>query len=267
MTGSEVAEREQGGELAQLSPEEASLVAEAQSAIDVTKLKVPGVKLANELTQEVKDGLVEEGEWVNSVTGESYGEEFDFIVAALYNGRFYSDKDGRAFVATGDTAPSNWPEEYAGKKFADIPDAEEQWKAAVNAEKKEWGSGPPISNTHNFIGYINGETAMPVRLSLQRSSVPAADKMKTVIALARAPWDKVFTLKAVQASSGRYTYFKADSRVAGVPEPELRQKAVDLAVAYRDNNVELTGDAEAESKPKPKGSGGKSGGLGLGDDD
>lgn len=266
MTGSEVAEAEKGGELEQLSPEEAELVAEAHAAIDVTKLKVPGVKLANELTQEVKDGLVEEGEWVNSVTGEVYGESFEFIVAAIYNGRFFSDDDGRGYPATGDVAPDTWPEEYAGKNFADIPDAEEQWKAAVNANEKEWGKGPPISNTHNFIGYINGQTAMPVRLSLQRSSVPAASKMKTIIALARAPWDKVFILKSVGASSGRYTYFKADARVGGVPDPELREAAVKLAVAYRDNAVELTGEAEGGSeKRKPKGTEGKSGGLGLGD--
>jgi hypothetical protein len=89
--------------------------------------------------------------------------------------------------------------------------------------------------------------------------------MKTIIALARAPWDKVFILKSVAASSGRYTYFKADARVGGVPDPELRQAAVKLAVAYRDNAVELTGDAESGEKAKPKGTGGKSGGLGLGD--
>ena len=143
MTGSEL-EQQQGGEVA-LSADEQSLVEGIKERIDRSELVLPAIKLTQSLTQEVQDGDVSPGVYINSLTKHEDGDDVPFVVCGIYKGRFYSDDTG-TYVARGDVAPDNWPEEYRGQQFTDIPDAEEQWKAQANAGG-EWGSGPPIHSS------------------------------------------------------------------------------------------------------------------------
>lgn len=250
-------EQRDRGELEPLTPEEQVLVDAARSQIDRSKLVLPALKLTQSLTGEVQEGNAEPGEFINSLTGENYGSEVELVVAALFDGRFYSS-DGSNYAAQGDVAPDNWPEEYAGKPFADIPDAEEQWKAATNANEHPWGKGPPISTTHNFVGLVVGsESTLPVRLSLMRAANPSAFKLQTLIYAARAPWDRTFILKAKrEVNASNQAYFIPDVSQGGVTDPELRQAAVNLAqefaTAKAAGEVELAGDeATGGGKAKP----------------
>lgn len=259
MTGSEVAEQEQVGELVQISPEEQALIDASKSEIDSTKLLLPALKLTQSLTQEVQDGDVEKGHIINSLTGEDYGESVEVVISAYFPGFFYSDREtGKSYVAQGDVAPDNWPEEYAGQAFADLPDGEEQWKAAVNAKEHDWGNGPPISTTHNFVGYVvteDGAVDLPVRISLMRTGKKAADKLKTLLWSARAFWDRTFVLKVVSKVSNDRPYYVYDVAQGSTTPAGLRQEAIKLATSYQkakaDGEIDLAGDEPDAPKAKP----------------
>lgn len=242
-------------QLPALAPDEQALIDSAKGNIDRSKLVLPALKLTQSRTKEVESGDAVQGHFINSLTGEDYGDEVEIVVSALFDGRFYSDGKGGNYPAQGDVAPDTWPDEYAGQHFADIPDAEEQWKADVNAGDHPWGKGPPISTTHNFVGYVVGETQLPVRLSLMRTSNPAAAKLQTLIFAARAPWDRTFVLKAGRsANAAGQGYFTVEVAQGGVTQPELRQAAVELAQSYNraiaSGDVELSGDESEAGKPK-----------------
>jgi hypothetical protein len=260
MTGDELEQSQKSGELAELSADEQALVEGITGKIDRSELVLPAIKLTHSLTREVQDGDVQAGLYINSLTKEVYGDDVPFVVCGFYKGRFYSDTDGNVFVARGDVAPSNWPEEYAGKPFADIPDAEERWKIRAN-EGGEWGSGPPIATTHNFVGFVPGaESDLPLRLSLMRSSKPAADKLKTLVVSLRAPWDRVFQLRVRKGlNKQQQPYYATDIASGGTISPEDRQKAVELATdirrAERAGTIQEVGDEEVKAgrgKPKEK---------------
>lgn len=251
-------------ELAEVSAEEQALADAVKGGIDRSKLKLPALKLTQALTKEVESGDAKAGEFLNSLTGESYGESAEIVIASVFNGRFFSE-DGKNYAAQGDVAPDNWPEEYAGKSFADIPDAEEQWKLAVNENEHPWGSGPPIATTYNFVGYVVGHEELPVRLSLMRAATPAASKINTLLAAARAPWDRGIVVRAVRdVGKGDKPYYNYEISQGEITTPELRQKTVELAqqllAAVAKGDVELTGDESGGGKKKPAE---KAGGLGV----
>jgi hypothetical protein len=251
--GNDLEPQDKPGDLAALSAEEQELVSGIKGRVEKADLVLPAIKLTHSLTREVEDGDASPGVYINSLTKKDYGDDVPFVVCGIYKGRFFSDERG-TFVARGDTAPDNWPEEYAGKPFADIPDAEEQWKIQANSEGGVWGQGPPISTTHNFVGFVVGDDSdLPLRLSLMRSSEPAAKRLKTLVVSLRAPWDRAFQLRVKRGLSKEQKPYYATDVAAGAPlSQEDRQKAVKLATEFRNAEqsgaIEETGD-EPEAKP------------------
>lgn len=256
--GTEVAETTGGTDLAELEAQESALAAGIKSKIDRDDMILPQVRLSNALSQAVAEGDAKAGDFINTLTGENYGKSFSLVIVDYFKGRFFSpEDDDRTYVAIGDVAPNNWPDEYAGKAFADLPDAEEQFKAAANDPEnpQQWGDGPPIRTTYNYVGFVAAEDAseIPVRLSLQRTSVPTARKINTLIDVARTPWDKVFEVRAVEQSNAKnQKYFAADVKLGPATTPEQRSKAVQLATSLQKANIQLHGDAPDDGED-PKG--------------
>lgn len=157
--------------------------------------------------------------------------------------------------------------EWVGQPFSEYPEAEEQFKAAVNAKTREWGKGPQVSTTHNFTGYAivpgldpeDEEIMLPCRLSLKRTDVPAARKMiqlKKMLRL-RAFWDTTFDLTTSVKTSGRHESYIINVKQGRQTTDEERQLAVELAqsvVAQRvtDNSeqVEAADTASADATPE-----------------
>lgn len=271
MASTEIEKPDAAGELAPLSAEEQALVDATKAKVSADRLILPAVKLTQGLTKEVAEGEVSQGHFFNALTKQDYGDSIELVVCGLFTGRFYSDEDNKAFAARGDVAPSNWPEEYANQRFVELDDAEERFKELVNEGKREWGSGPPISTTYNFVGLIVGdENPLPVRVSMMRGNTPAAAKIETLIKVARAPWDKVFTLTAAKRTSQKgQTFFGIEVGQGGPTPPEVRQAAVriatDFANAEAAGQVELAGDESEDGgkAARKKAAAKKDGGLGL----
>lgn len=245
---------------AELEKQDAELSQQALGNIDRTSLKLPMIVITQQLTAEVTDREIESGRWLNKVTGEDFGEDIEFVPAYYYKGRFYSPKDEeRTYNADGPVAPDNWPDEFAGKNFADIPQAEEQHKAQANAEGGEWGSGPAIQTTHNFIGYLTQYPGIPVRISLKSTSSSAAEKINNIALFAGSYWSNVFNLSvAGRRNKKDQPYFVCTVRKGDQTDNDQRALAREIAYHAGHSRYELDGDAAAveadapAAKPKPE---------------
>lgn len=274
-------------ELAVRENETALVVSEAELAAlqqqqedeidDVGLFQTPILKIGQPLTKEVQAEEAEAGEFINTLTGDVLGNKVEFVVADYQRGRFAADRDsGRVYTAYGDTIPPTWSDlvgdSFVGTPFAEYPDAEETYKQRVNAKEIEWGKGPLVSTTHNFTGLVitpkvdesgeeTGENEIcPVRLSLQRSNMPAVRKILTLKKASlrgRSFWDKVFDLSTEKKPFDRGTAFVLTARLGRDSTPEERQEAVQLFMAVRQgrvvDNAEQAERAAAPVEPDAKG--------------
>lgn len=249
-------------EVATQTPEELALIQQQEDEFDSDLFQTPILKIGQPLTREVQNEQAEAGEFINTLTGEGLGDKVSFIVSYYQKGRFATN-DGRAFVAFGDTIPEAWSDlvgdEFVGTPFSEYPDAEEQFKAAVNRKEREWGKGPVVSTTHNFTGLaivepIEGEDGepelQPVRLSLQRTNMPAVRKLLTLkrAMLRNRPfYDLVFDLSTYKQQFDRGSAFLLNVKAGRKTTEDERREALELATAVAAGRV--TDNAEAAEAP------------------
>jgi hypothetical protein len=224
-----------------------ALAEEIKAGIDDSRLVTPGLKLTQALTREVAEGDAEAGHFINGLTGEDFGDSIEFVVAATQLGWFLPEKfspTDRSFSCYGtDVAPANWPEEYAGRPFSEIPDSEESFRLLVQANELEWGSGPKISRVHSFLGLVN-DSPVPVRWSLMRTGARAAGKLETLIKFGRMPWDTIYEVTATrQQNAAKQTYYEPSIKQVGPTDAERQHRAVLVALAFRGGSIEDIGES------------------------
>lgn len=221
----------------------------SRGELEQEELVLPIVQLTQQLSNAVTEGEVESGHYYNALTGDDYGESIDFVPVHYFKGRFL-EQDGQTFVAQGAVAPENWPEEYRGQAFQDIPDAEETFKSDVNNNLRDWGSGPPIRTTYNYVGFRPDEPDVPIRLSLMRTSAPAAKKINTLLRFEKQNWDRVIELKAEEKSKQGRPYHVHAIKRGRVTTPEEKQQAIEFAQAIlAAGGGRLAGDEAQSDKP------------------
>lgn len=232
---------------AALAAEEEALVAANQSEVDSSDFTVPILKLAQPLTGEVTSGDARPGQYVLGLTGETFDGPFEFVVAGKGRGRFRPGRDGERTLVAYDTNTVPWKDDpFYGKPFSEHPDAEEQYKARVDAGDQEWGKGPSIQTTFNYTGYIIG-SEVPVRISLRRTSAPAARKWNTLLdaVLRGRYWDKVFTVSSELQKNEKGTYYVATVSIGRPATAEEKTAAIGLATALRNQRVVTVGEEDA----------------------
>lgn len=229
------------------------------------RYRVPILKICQSLTREVKSGDAEAGEFLNTLTGESYGTEVDFIVGYYQPGRAASDTSGKYYVAIEqDLIPESWAplvgEEFVGTRFDEHPDAEEVFKRDVNAKVKPWGKGPVISTTYNYTGLVvvpglegsdEEDSLMPARVSFKRTSKAAHDKLRMLkesLLRNRPYWDAVFTLSTQEKTFGNNEAFIVNVKKARDTTVEEKTFAFEVAQAV------VTGRTEDNSTEAEAGS-------------
>ncbi len=258
-TGTEVATRNQ---------DELDLIKAQQAELEDIPFRVPILKIGQYSTREVKAGDAEAGEFINTLTGQGLGDKVDFIVAYCNKGRFASQpKTNRAFTSFDKIIPESWAdfvgEEFVGTPFSEHPDAEERYKERANAKEIEWGSGPPISTTHNYTGFVIADVEegsddepeySPVRLSLKRGDRPAIRKFTDVQRhLRNRPfYDIVFTLTtyAKTWADDRETYL-LNPKMGRKTTAEEKQMALQLAKDVHRGLVLADDDALVEAPAEP----------------
>lgn len=251
-------EKTQDAEVAVMSPEEEALVAANQADVDASEFVIPILKLAQPLTDEVTAGDAKAGDFVLGLTGDTYSPPVEFIVAGKGRGRFRPGRDGQRTLTAYDTPTVPWKEDpFFGQPFAEHPDAEEQFRAKVDAGDIEWGSGPPIQTTFNYTGYIVGSD-VPVRLSLRRTSAPAARKWNTLLdaVLHGRYWDKTFILGSEQQKNQGGVYYIVTTQLGRQTTADEKSQAIRLAMALRSQSVTTVGDENDAPTKEPDSNGG-----------
>lgn len=259
-------------ELVVSEAEEQALAQNVKAKVDRKNLVLPLVKIGNGTTGEVKAGKGSPGDLINSVTGKNYGTSVDFIIADNFQGHFLR-YESKAYVAQGPVAPDNWPPQYAGQAFVSLDDSEDNFAARANDpnDDQQWGSGPPINNTYNYVGYIVDEDfeaaaaenrLLPVRFSLMRGSTQAARVIDTLLTVWPTPWDRKVKISTISKASPEGPYFVAEAAEGDKVTTVERATAINLAQQIQNSKakVELVGDDEADAKAAPPEQGD---GLGL----
>lgn len=262
MTKTDVAvvDEEQALALAESEAAAAEIAAAQDEEYGDDTMSTPILKVGQALTREVQEGDATAGEFINTLTNEGLGDKVQFIVSFYNKGRFASDKKtDRAYVSFDSTIPANWEPlvgaEFVGTAFAEYPEAEETFKAAVNSNEREWGHGPLVSTTHNFTGYVlaDGEEEeidyQPVRLSLKRTDVPAARKINTIHRMSRnkPTWDVVLGLSTTKKEFGKNAAFvinPSDVKIVRKTTVEEKTLGSQLALAVAGGRTRTTGDIE-----------------------
>lgn len=240
---------EQGADLATVGQDLSDSI---KANIDKRNLILPILKLGNQLTAEVKAHKAESGDFINSLTGQNYGRELELVLAGYFEGRFWKDPSTKqTYVSQSEVIPATWPHPDAGKPFAESLESEERWRERVNAGEIKWEGGPPISTTHNFIGFVVGEDeSAPVRLSLMRTSVKAAKTILSLISFEKQVWDRTLRIFSTETSGAEGPYFVASASRGDVTTGEQRQAAVELATGIRNaqatSSIEYHGDGDDE---------------------
>lgn len=231
------------------------------------RVELPRLGLIGGLTKGKKDlkhvdgTLGQDGEYYNNLTGEVFGPEVEFLVVAHFRGRFYSDEILGSFRATEAIVPNHWPERFRGKAFVDLPESEEGLNRLIDEGKAEWRSGPPISTTYNYVGFVLDPAPQlgdfPVELSLMRSNVPAHRALKRLMTPMRQYHDRSVRLatetKDAPGKKGGEFYVVSVGRYVQETSPENRARAVDLAQKLATLGYTSVGDeTEAEGTPATK---------------
>lgn len=244
---------EENTDLVEISAEEQALIAANQAEVDASEFVIPILKLAQPLTDEVSAGKARPGEYVLPLTGQSFEGPVEVVISGKGKGRFKPGGKGQRTLVAYDTAtvPETWGDDpFVGQPFAEHPDAEEQYKAAVDRKERQWESGPPIQTTFNYTGYIVGED-VPIRLSLRRTSAPTARKWNTLLdaVLNGRFWDKVFVLDSEQQKNDQGAFYVATVELGRAATAEEKQKAIKLAVALRNQQVRTVGEEASDDAP------------------
>lgn len=243
-----------------LSPaEEQALAAQATAGLEDEGLTLPMLKLTQQMSAEVANDQVDSGHYVNSLTGADYGDSANLVIAfGPVKGRFLSiRRTGDVYVAVGDVVPSNWPDKYAGQRFDELPDAEETFRERVNnGDVEEWGSGPPIQTTRNYIGYLIEDPDLPVRLSLKSTGSQAAQKINSLLRWTlKAPWHNAITLGAARKTDAQdNVYYVPTASLGEETDADQRQRAIQLANLVGQNleSLRLVGEDADRPAPAPK---------------
>ena len=257
----------------------AALRATQEEEFDSGDFAVPILKIGQPLTKEVQDdnSPAEAGDFINTLTGASLGKSVEFIIAYYQRGRFAVDrKTDRTYVAFSDIIPEAWAdyvgESFVGTRFDEYPDAEERYKERVNNKEIEWGKGPEVSTTHNYTGLavvqlrdeedqlLEDEYELqPVRLSLQRTNMPAVRKINSLRQMSlRAPkmfWDRVFEFRTEKKAFAKGAAHLLVPSLGRATTAEEKEAATELALAVAAGRVSdnSTGAVDAPVEPDAKG--------------
>jgi hypothetical protein len=257
----------------------AALAAQQEEEFDDT-FQVPILKLGQALTKEVQndDHPAQQGDWINTLTGETYGRQIDFIVCYYQQGRAAADRDtNKYYVAFGDTIPEAWAplvgESFVGTRFDEYPDAEEKYKERVNNDEIPWGKGPKVSTTHNFTGLVLAPVRdeddqliedefelAPVRVAFSRSQVPAARKINQLKRMnLRSPkmfWDRLFTISTEKKEFNSGPSYIPVPTLGRPTKADEKEAAQELALAVAAGRVTDNAEVAEDVPTKPESRGG-----------
>lgn len=239
----ELATTDDAQALAELEQQEAALAAAGKADLASFATTTPRIDVRQGTSKNAPDAA-NLGDFFNGVTGAVFGKSIEFLVAEAHKGRFLSDKrspDGKTYGA-GNTpvVPDHWPEQYRGKVFAELPEAQETYSRLVNEGQIQWEKGPAIVDSFNFTGFVTAAgdyevEPFPVRLSIKATNKHArqsASKAGTLLRGLPALWSKALRFESQRFTNQNDEPFYVAVCVGYGETPDLayRRKAIEAAL-------------------------------------
>jgi len=187
--------------------------------IEQEDLQVPRVKLAQGSSKEVKDGTAKVGEFVNSVTGKSYGEEIIFLISQYIRQRIKFGEEGSAVFdcLSLDSKTGN----VHGRC------SECNYSSFVDEEGNKKPKGPECSLIHGFLGMVLSEKMdildPCIMLSMSSTSTGTAKKILTTHKLSRPMrnlWERVWRIGSAKKEKGQYSWLQFTAQPSKFLDPE-----------------------------------------------
>lgn len=165
-------------------------------------LTLPRIKLTQALSGEVSNGNASPGEWLNTLSGQSYGTQFEFIPISVWKSRTYfaENRDDSPICRSADGSTSI--DGYRCKTECPHNNA---W---------EWKDGmPPLcTQAYNYL-VLPLNDQFPAIVTCMKSSYKAGKALNTLMISARCPaWFWVYEFYSIRESNQKGTYYVAAVR-------------------------------------------------------
>lgn len=224
----EVAEIKQGGAVALPSFLEGYRGPTGTENIENDDVNIPRIKVAQSLTPQVKEGILEDGDLFINVSGESLGK-VTTVVPLVRSKEFIlwrpREDNGGGILARAKPVTENGTTRYKWDKPNTKFDVKVGGKVKVTWETKEyidedglseWGSEIPgdkdsgIAATahHNYVVRLPQHDNMLAALSMSRSQTKRAKDFNALLKMSSAPiFSRVFTVTSKPESGEKGDYF------------------------------------------------------------
>lgn len=206
-------------------------------------ITLPRIKLTQALSDEVSNGNASPGEWLNTLSGQSYGTQFEFVPISVWRSRTY-------FSENRDDAPIC----RSANSFVSINEYQCLTECPHDRawDWQEDRTPPRCTLSYNYL-VIPLVDPFPAIVSLMKSSFKAGKALNTLLMAARSPaWHWTYEFYSVKQSNNKGTFHIAavKKKIAdGKPvasDDEMRQMAEQFYRMAKGGRITFDeGDSEA----------------------
>lgn len=214
--------------------------------IGVSHITLPRCNIVQGLSKAHTEDNVPLGHFVNSITGEDYGESFDFICLVFVPGITKYDKDKNLIA----------------RKFADNFLRPIDEHLIKDGDTEFHGNEKPAAyETYLYVGFVNGKG--PVAFSLKSTALMEGKKLNTMLMEDdRASYAKHYKVKSRKESNDKGTWWVMEFKPDGWLKPEEYTKAEAgfKKITKKETKIEVdlsdkeqpAGKGESKENPAPK---------------
>lgn len=205
-------------------------------------ITLPRIKLTQAMSEEVSNGSVSPGVWLNTLSGQNYGSDFSFTPISVWKSRtfFSENRDETPICRSADSFVSI----NGFQCLLECPhDKAWDWKDGV----------PPLCTLgYNYL-VIPLVDPFPAIVTLMKSSFKAGKALNTLLIAARCPaWFWIYELYAVKESNPKGTFYvaavrkKIDDGKSVASDEEMRQLAEHFYYMAKAGKVNVDEGSEGE---------------------
>lgn len=231
--------------------------------LDSTDLTIPLIKLTQGLTREAMNGTAKVGDWINSISEQTYGKELAIVVIRVLKswvifGEKGTQDEGRmiARLFHNGVIPTLNPDIIEEK------DANGNFTGNVKPSLLEWEKGengkpdkaPAAALSYTYLVMVNGEDIGNITMS--KTALKTAKKLNTLLKLKNEPtFCNQFKLSSEYREDGQKKFYTPAIKPDGKTDEATREKAYNFLMAMRGKSIKLddqhddTNASDSEDKP------------------
>lgn len=227
------------------------VVKKGLTAVRVDKLKIPRLKLAQDLTDEVKKlGVAKPGDFINNLTLENHGTRIEVIAClqTMSRNKWIDFKDGGGIDCRSRDG-------LIGEKYGSCLKCE----FASNWSKNQKGQTvpPSCSEQDNFI-LMDRSTMQPLLFAFTKSGASAGQKLVSMLACLRENepiWSRAFVIESKNKAYGATSCFVPTVSLSPQNPTDIEMEAAEaICDRFMPHQSEIAEAAESASAEEGEGS-------------